>query len=197
MHTRRLLCCLLGMWLAANIFLSVATSVNSWMADSILAAPDPPLSNVVKLWGYETVRQVMRHEAGEVSRFLYFAWGWVELALALVVIGMLLSLRSGPAHLAAGGLALMMAIAMHFLLSPQIASLGRVLDFVLSNGMVAERSRLASMLGLYKFSQALVMLLSAGLLVTFLRRSRSRRLPVKSVHEVDSVNNADNAHVDR
>ena len=185
------------MWLTANIFIWIAASAGSWTVDTILASPDTPLSNVMKQWGYETVRKVMLHEAGEVTRFLFSGWGWVELIFALAVLGMLLSLKSGPVHLAAAALALLMTLAMHFLLTPQITGLGRVLDFIPANGMLAERSRLASMAGIYKFCQSLVMLLSAGLLAVFLRRTRSRRLPVKPVHQVDSVDNADDAHVNR
>jgi hypothetical protein len=185
------------MWLSANIFVVIAASANTWMADTILAAPDPPLAKVVKQLGYDTVRQVMRQESAEVSRFLFFGWGWVELAIALVVLGMLLSLKSGPVQLASGVLALLMTLAMHFLLTPQIASLGRVLDFVPAGGMIAERSRLDSMIGLYNVSRALVMVLSAGLFVAFLRRNRSRRLHGKSINQIDLVDDADNAHVDR
>ena len=58
-------------------------------------------------------------------------------------------------------------------------------------------SRFASLERIYTFSRALVMLLSAGLLAAFLRRTRSRRLPVKAVNKFDIVNDADNAHIDR
>ncbi len=166
------------------------------MADTLLASPDAPLAKSMKQWGYGTVRQVMRYESGEVNRFLYSGWGWAQLALAITVLGMLLSLRQGPVQLAAGVLALLMTLAMHFLLTPQITGLGRLLDFVPLNTRMPERSHLESLTGIYKFSQALVMFLSAGLLLAFLRRARSRRLPVKPVHQVDVVDNADDTHVD-
>lgn len=197
MHTRRLLCFLLGMWLATNIFIWIAASANSWMADTILASPDAPLAGIVKQSGYDTVRKVMMHEASEVTRFLFSGWGWIQLTLAIAVLGMLLSLKLGPVHLAAGALALLMTLAMHFLLTPQITGLGRVLDFIPANGMIAERSRLASLAGFYKFSQSLVMLVSAGLLVVFLRRTRSRRLSGVVLNQVNAVDNTNDAHVNR
>ena len=196
MHTRRLLCSILGMWLAANIIISVSASTNLRMADTTLASPDAPLAKIIKQWGYGTVRQVMRHEAGEVNRYLFAIWGWVSIFFALVVLGMLFSVKAGPAHFAAGGLALLMTLAMQFLLTPEIAGIGRMLDFVPDNAMMAERSRFASMHRVYAVSQWLVMLPSAGLLAVYIRRNRSRRLSVKPVNQINAVDDADDAHID-
>ena len=58
MHTRRLFCCILGMWLTANLFIWIAASAGTWTTDTILAAPDAPLASVTKQVGYDTVRKV-------------------------------------------------------------------------------------------------------------------------------------------
>ena len=151
----------------------------------------------MKQLGYGPVRQLLRHEAGEANRFLVSSWEWVQLVLALSVLGMLFSLKSNPPYFAAAGLALLLTLANHFLLTPEITAFGRALDFVPAGAMIAERSRFASMERIYSFSHALVMLLSAGLLAAFLRRTRSRRLPVKAANQINTVNYPDNAHIDR
>jgi hypothetical protein len=90
-----------------------------------------------------------------------------------------------------------MTLAMHFLLMPEIAGIGRMLDFVPDNAMMAERSRFASMHRIYALSQWLVMLLSTGLLAAFIRRNRSRRLPHKALDQINAVDDTDDAHVNR
>ena len=164
--------------------------------DTTIGAAEQPVAKAMKQLGYVPVRQLMLHTAAEANRYLAYSWGWAEIVLALIVIGMLFSVKAGPASFGAAGLALLMALGIQFVMTPELTGLGRLLDFIAENAMYAERSRLASLQRIYLISRVLVMLLSAGLLVAFLRRTRSRRLTLNPLNQVNAVYNSNDAHVD-
>jgi len=198
MHLRRLLCALIGFWFTAGVVIGFSLFVNSWIVDAVIGTAEQPVLKAVKSVGYAPIRQLMSSVAHESDRFLIISWGWMEILLILLVIGMLVPVKAGPASFGAAGLALVMAIAIRFLIAPDVIGFGRMLDFVPDSTMLAERGRFASMQRAYFMAQGVELLLSFGLLVAFLRRTRSRRLPqpLKPINQVNGVDDADDAHVD-
>ena len=147
---------------------------------------------------YQDLRQLLRHSAGEANRVLYKNWGFAQIGLALVVIALMVSVKAEYTYFAAGGLATLITIALHFILAREISGVGRLLDFKDAGDLPALESRLQSMQQIYWAMQAVVGLIAAGLLGAFLRRTRSRRLtaPLKSLKKVNAVYDTDDAHVD-
>ena len=198
MHTRRLICSFLAFWLAWIIIVPFVLSTNLWIVDTTIGSGDAVIAKSMEPIGYQDLRQLLRHTAGEANRVIYHTWGIAQICLALILIAMLVAVKAEYTNFAAGGLALLISVGLHFILAREISGVGKLLDFKDSGDLPALEARLQSMQQIYWALQAVVGLIAAGLLGAFLRRTRSRRLgaPIKPVNQVNPVYDTDDAHVD-
>lgn len=132
MHSRRLASLLMGAWLAASIFMDFAAIQNFRGIDRFLGAPSAWAADQIRtMGGKAAARTLLRHEAGEVNRFLFEQWEYVQLALGIAVLAVLIFGRGDVPRAALFLTAFMLLIAAvdRVFLTPEITRLGRLLDY--------------------------------------------------------------------
>ena len=161
----------LGVWLGGSVAVDIAVSQNFQTVDRFLAAPgDSRTSAQLSAIGRVPERAILRRNAAEENNWLFLNWERAELAIG----GMLLVLcRIGQQRQKmkiTGSVALLAIVAAeHFLLTPDIVSLGRIVD-----GLTAADPRYRTFWILHGFYSGLdilkmVVIFGIGVRAAFLR----------------------------
>jgi hypothetical protein len=178
MNTRRLVCMLLGAWVAGTFWMFVTATQNFRTVDRLLHDPPPAA------------------EASEMNRFYFDIWEWAQLALGIGTFLLLLFTTSvGRFPLAVSIITVLLVAALHFLLTPHITAYGRSLDFFPPSQLMMERKRFWMMHQAYTIAEGgkLLLLMILAARFVFDRGGRRRRLQ----EELDIIDNADHSHIDR
>lgn len=129
MHPRRLVCFIIGFWLASYVSVFAIASMTFRSVDRLLMRPPQELERWVKSLRYDQLRLALNHFAGEINRGALELWGYVDL---LIVIALILSLifyrRTKPVMILATAI-LVGGLVNTFFLSPQVIGQGRLADF--------------------------------------------------------------------
>jgi hypothetical protein len=192
MHFRRFSTFLLGAWLAGSLFMAMVATQNFRAVDRLLANPSPAAAQEIGRLGRESARALLRYQVSEQNRWYFQTWELMELALGLtlllvLVFGSLETLFSLMLALAM----LLIVVAQHFFLTPEIVALGRLIDFRPASQHVG---RFWVMHGAYSGLEVLkwlVALLLGGKLV--IGTPRFLRDPGRKINLVDK---ADYRHID-
>lgn len=127
---RRLQAILLGAWLGAGILADVAVTQNFQTVDRFLAAPGNT-ATAIRLTEIGRVRErvILRRNAGEENNWIFENWERVEIFMGIGLF-LLLAFGDRPQQLtlALAATMLVIVVAEHFLLTPQIIDLGRRID---------------------------------------------------------------------
>ena len=191
MHTRRLITFLLGIWFALVISISGVSMASLQVAGNTAKSPPGEPARALFVIGEPMTEQLFRYIASEINRTLFETCGLVELALVLV-IGIVLFLQNySRAATILAGMLLLGVCASHFLLTPQVVSLGRILDFRPAEMMVAERERLTR-LNVFYGALTVFRLICGGAITAILLHRKSRRRSGK----IDSVDHTEDGHID-
>ena len=122
---------LLGAWLMGTLLLGGVAAENFYMIDSLLQSPSHASfqKDTAQLAPGEA-RTMLRYLSSELNRFYFGVWGWLELALAVLVLA--LAVRGLRQRKFTVGFSLMLGIVavMVFYITPEITKVGRSLDFV-------------------------------------------------------------------
>ena len=122
-HYRSLTVCLLGAWLGASILADVAVTQNFQAVDRFLPSVGMDPS------GRATQRVLMRRNAAEENAWIFLNWERAEFLIGGVLVLLLWKgARAGKTALAGIILVLVILVVEHFLLTPQIISLGGSVD---------------------------------------------------------------------
>lgn len=129
-RNRSLVVFLLGVWLGASILIDIAVTQNFQAVDRFLAAPgDAPTAARIESVGPAQQRVILRRNAAEENNWIFMNWERSELLIGCVLLVLLASQeRSEKLALAGVALTLVFVAAEHFLLTPRITSLGRIVD---------------------------------------------------------------------
>jgi hypothetical protein len=129
---RRLAALLLGAWLGGSILVDVAATENFNTIDPFLQTPgNVSASAELNRIGRDQARLLLRRNAGEENTWIFGNWERIEVALAGVLFLVLL-FGERPQKLSLALCLLMVAVVagQHFYLQPQIADLGRKIDYL-------------------------------------------------------------------
>jgi hypothetical protein len=120
---------LVGVWLGL-LFASWALATATFRTAEVVAGASPgsPAGDRVALVPPDTRRPVFRHLASEINRWMFGRFGWAQLALAVVVVG--LAWRMGGSVRVLAVTALIAVAVQGAALGPAILELGRSIDFV-------------------------------------------------------------------
>jgi hypothetical protein len=121
---------LLGAWLIGMIIVGFIAAENFWIIDRLLATSlNPSFHKDVGLLAAGEARALLRYLVSEQNRFYFVWWGWAEIVLGLLLLGIALRLRDG--RFASGIAAILVITAvMQLYLTPRLVVVGRALDFV-------------------------------------------------------------------
>src|SRR5688500_6870903 len=90
MNTRRLVCMLLGAWLAGSLWMFVTATQNFRTVDRLMHDPPPAATSMISRIGIANARTLLRFEASEMNRFYFDVWEWAQLALGIAAFLLLL-----------------------------------------------------------------------------------------------------------
>ncbi len=196
MHTKRFATLLLGMWLAGSIFMMAVATWNFAGVDHLLAEPDMSANQYIKVLGKDSARMLLRHLSAELNRTYFDSWEVAQFGIGITLAVTLLFATNGERLYMIGcGLLLLVVLVEHFLLTPQITGIGRLIDFVPPDAPSPERIRFWRFHNAYAALEVLKLVLLIGLSARLLivqsrRRNRSRK-------KLDLVDDAENGGVDR
>lgn len=130
------------------------------------AAADPQAAARTSLSKQETYG-LLRFHAGELNAWFFSQWERAQIVLGLGLMGAVVAgMRSSRWALIAAAALLLVTLIEHFFLSPEIARLGRELDF--SAGPSPERARFGRLHGAYsslELAKLAVLVLLSGRLI--------------------------------
>src|SRR5436190_6741390 len=175
MNTRRFICALLGLWIGASLFMGTVAAVSFRSVDRLLASPQPEVAAEIKVVGAEKMRALLRHEAGEFNRALFEGWGVVQIALSLLLFGILLfGTKEGKFVLSVSLLLVIVTAGMHLLVTPNIVAYGRGLDFQPPDKEIGLRERVKVFHNTYSSLEIVKLSGIVAILVVLLREVRRR-----------------------
>jgi hypothetical protein len=118
---RRVSALLLGAWLGASILTDIAVTQNFQTVDRFLQTPGNA--------GHAGERAILRRNAGEENNWIFLNWERVEFAIGGVLFLLLLFGDEPRKVMLTLSLVLLAIVAVeHFLLTPWITDLGRIVD---------------------------------------------------------------------
>jgi hypothetical protein len=120
-------------------------AVNRYLAD-----PGIQSAELIHTLSHDKARILLRRAAGESNAWLFEQWEWVQLALGLALLLVLL-FGQRPPKILIGLCLVMMAIVVvqRFFLSPVIASMGRTIDFLPADGGLEDKKKFWAFHGAY------------------------------------------------
>ena len=195
MHTRRFATLLLGIWLSGSLFMMGVAIQNLNGVDELLKSPDPAANQYIKVLGTDSARTLLLHQVSELNRFYYQNWEVAQLCIGIVVALTLLFATNGDKlYMGGTGLLLLIVIVEHWLITPQMITFGKVIDFIPPEAPSVERIKFWRFQNAYMVLEAvkLIFLLAVSgrlLVIRSRRRYRSRK-------DVDLVNDSDHAAID-
>lgn len=186
MHTRRLATLLLGLWLGGGLFMTWIAIHNFRGVDKLLRSPEPAAAQYIKVLGNSSAQTLLRHQVGELNRQYFNTWELAQLCIAPVfLLTMLFDGKADKLYLGLGGLALLLVLVQHFLITPQVTTLGRALDFLPQEAPSAERGGFWRFHNAYYTLEVIKGLTLAGMSVRLLIVSSRRRRSRKKVDLID------------
>jgi len=130
---RRLAILLMAVWITGTVWMAVAATENFYTIDRLFAAHNPAFSAVVEKLGTSDSNFLLRYLSSELNRLFFQVWGLVQIGVGILALWCVVSLRK--ATKAKWMIVSMLAITLLFaaIITPEIVSVGRELDFVPRN----------------------------------------------------------------
>ena len=179
MHPRRLATFLLGVWLAVSGLADFSAVQNFRSIDRFLSDPGPLAGANVEKLGKSEARILLRHQIGEINRFLFEKSEQIQIVLALAFLGTVFfvpaQLRLIPSIL--GSIMLLILLADRFFLTPEITRLGRALDYPTAQNIAADA--FWRLHGIYSGLELLKLALGLGAAGFLVSRYRDRKVSTR------------------
>jgi hypothetical protein len=183
MHHHRIAAFLSGCLILGSAFMIFVATQNFQTVDRVLAAPPPEAAQMFQALGPGNSRLLLRYMAGEDNRVFFLAWELAEIALGMALTAILLfALRSGLLAGLAGGMVII-ALFQHFRVTPEMISLGRMIDFGAGAGSAAYSQfwRLHGLYGVLEVVKLILGIVVAGFLL-FGKRKAAAGQEARSEH---------------
>jgi len=162
---------ILGVWIGITLFMWFAAGKSFSTVERVLQSQNPQFLKITKPLSPADTRELLRNVAAEINRTLFGVYGWAQLVLGTVMLALLL--RQTPRDSFAIAIACMMLVFVLILtlvITPQILSVGRSLDFVLRNPAPPDLARFGMLHGAYTALDGIKLLAALGLLVRRIMR---------------------------
>ena len=155
--------------MGCSLFMTALATTNFRLVEHLLDIPTvPAAAKQFQALGPVAARHMMRYQAGEINRYFFETWGLMQIALAIIVIGVIVfAVRARATQLkvmlALSGFALLLVLINQFVITPSVIGLGRVLDFSDPAAFPAERARFWNYHRAFSTLEVVKMLLCAAL----------------------------------
>jgi len=170
---------------------------DQWQADHMVDHPSPSLAVEMHLIGAGNARLLFRYQTAEEMRRNYELWEMAQIAVgSLFFLFILFGTSESKIVVGAGLGLLLLVLVQRFFLSPNIASTGRLADFLPPGTAVAGAGKLTALWGFYagvEGAKWLIQLMMAGRLIAGRRSGDSDRIR----NYVNPIDKANYRHVNR
>ena len=185
MHTRRVAGFLLGAWIGGSLLMAFLEIHSFRSPDLVMNAPAAQAARMIQSLGPDQARLLLRHFAGEQTRYETSIWELVQIPLGLLTGLVLLRATQSrilPASLC--GTMLAFVAFQHFAITPELGYWGRETDFPPGSDVVGSVTRLLALQQVYAGAEV-VKLVAGGVLASYLfAYSTPRR--ARKADEIDS-----------
>lgn len=141
--------------------------------------------------GHEDARFLLRYQVSELNRFYFNNWERVQLVIGAMLVLATLRRPSRKWILAVPVAMVLIVVASHWLLTPEITRIGRLMDFVPNARQTPEGQTFWRYHQIYSTLEVLKFLLGIYLAFTLLKRSRTDQRIASGAagREVNGVHN--------
>ena len=157
-------------------------SQNHASVDRVLTSQPQQMQQIIFTLTDLEKKNLFRYVASETTRYNYNRWEWMQLAIGLALVAGIVMAQEPKQFLVISGLMILTVLTCHFLLTPQLTGLGRMLDFVPLDQALAERKRFDSLGLLYTIIDYVKMGVGFGMLVQLLRRTDREKRKRRSIN---------------
>src|SRR5579862_1833280 len=181
MHHHRIAAFLSGCLILGSAFMIFVATQNFQTVDRVLAAPPAEAAQMFQTLGADNSRLLLRYLAGEENRLFFVTWEWMQIALGIALTAILLfSIRTGLLAGLAGGMVIV-ALFQHFRVTPEMISLGRMIDFGTGTGSAAYSQfwRLHGLYGVLEVAKLALEIVVAAFLLFGPRKKAAEGVPVE------------------
>jgi hypothetical protein len=196
MRSRRLACFILGLWLGGGLLVAWAAADGFRDVDRLLASPNPEATLQLRTLGPSAARMLFRYEVSERNRSLFRDWEVAQLiGGALFFFYLLFATLERKFALITVLIMIGVVVVQRFVVTPELISFGRNIDFVPADMPSAYRDRFWILHSGYAGLEALKWGAALALAVRYVffgRRNRSEN----PLDEFDLVDKPDHRHVD-
>lgn len=155
----------MAIWLAGSVFIAIVATQNFYTIDRLLSqSPNGTFRQVADTMQNPTAREMLRYLSSELNRLYFQYWDLAQLPLGIIVLWLVSKLPNSKQ--ATWQIASMLAVVLFLMLvvTPQILSVGRGLDFVPREPAPPEMRAFGLLHAAYSVSTVINLLL--GVLVT-------------------------------
>jgi hypothetical protein len=167
MQHHRIAAFLSGCLILGSLFMIFVATQNFQTVDRVLASPPREAAHMFQTLGPNNSRLLLRYLAGEENRLFFVTWELSQIALGIALTAILLfAIRSGLLAGMAGGMVII-ALFQHFRVTPEMISLGRLVDFGAGAGSVAYNQfwRLHGLYGVLEVVKLMLVMVVAAFLL--------------------------------
>ena len=194
MHSRRLACFLLGIWFGGGLFMQWISSENYRAIDRLLEHPNPAVILHLRDLGPAGTRRILRYQVAEQNRYYFEVWEVLQMMLGtLFFFFLLFGTREDKFSLLMALLMLLAVLAQRLLITPELNSFGRVLDFVADEAYYPGRRKFTIVQNAYRAVE--LTKLGIGILLTA-RLILGRRRSGDARQQLNMINKANYRHID-
>jgi len=177
MHSRRLACFVLGVWLAGGVFMAWVATENFRSVDRLLDHSHPAASLEFRSLGPQASRLLLRYAASEQNRYFFENWEVAQIILGILFfLFLLFGTHEDKFSLIMALVLLIITVGQRLAVTPELVALGRSLDFLPPDTAAAERTKFMLLHRGYEAIEAVkwvVVLILAGRLFITRRRKAS------------------------
>jgi len=162
----------------------------------VMNSPVEPVTRMIRTLGQDQITLLLRHQAAQQTRNLYYLWEQVQILLGLV-LGTCLYFATQKRMLSVVLCGVMLSLVMFqfWAITPELSYRGREMDFSAGTDASGSMVRVLLLYQLLVVTEGLKLVIG-GVLASYLFVLRTSRKRV-SRRQVDLVDDADHSHIDR
>jgi hypothetical protein len=190
MHIRRVAAFLIGAWLLGSLAMFFVATQNFQGVTRVLDVPSQKANARIEKLGADDARFLLRYQVSELNRQYFDSWERVQLVLGAILVALTLRGSQKLSILAIPVAMLLMVAVAHWLLTPEVTRLGRLMDFVQDARQTPDGQAFWRYHQIYSAMEVLKFLLGLYLAFTLLVRRRRRTIFSKKVSpQVNVIHN--------
>ena len=187
---------LLGAWLGCSVFMALVVLQNLHASGLVMNSPVEPVTRMIKTLGQDQMTLLLRHQAAQQTRNLYYVWEQAQIVLGLAMgVCLYFATQKRMFSLVLCGIMLSLVMFQFWAVTPELGYRGREMDFPTGGDVSSGMVRVLLLYQVLVATEGLKLIIG-GVLASYLfvlRTSRKR----SGRRQMDLVDDTDHSHIDR